>query len=71
MTEPWVPIDFARVRREVPLRSFVQSLGKTLQQDASAARVRSSAVQLSLILISSSEIGSANGVKFWGFISVP
>jgi hypothetical protein len=33
--------------------------------------VRSSAVQLSLILISSSEIGSANGVKFWGFISVP
>jgi hypothetical protein len=25
-------IDFERVRREVPLRTFVESLGKTLQQ---------------------------------------
>jgi hypothetical protein len=33
-------IDFQRVRREVPLRTFVESLGKTLQQDGNCWRAK-------------------------------
>jgi hypothetical protein len=33
-------IDFERVRREVPLRTFVESLGKTLQQDGNCWRAK-------------------------------
>jgi hypothetical protein len=33
-------IDFERVRREVPLRTFVESLGKTLEQDGNCWRAK-------------------------------
>ena len=38
MFETWKSIDFALVREEVPLQSFVESLGKTLQKDGDCWR---------------------------------